>query len=123
MYLFVNKALLESGTAIYFYTIYGCFQATVVSVTQTIWLTSLRYILLGHLRKNMWGFAGGPVVKNLPFTAVRSLVREDLTCCGAVKRVHLSYLACTPEPLHLVEPLHLEPRLCKGSPQSLELGQ
>ena len=111
MYLLVNKALLELGTASYFYAIHGCFQATVVSVTQITWLTSLRYVVFGHLRKNVWGFAAGPAVKNLPFTAVRSLVREDLTCCGAAKRVHLNCLACAPEPLPLVEPLHLGPRL------------
>ena len=43
---------------------------------------------------------GGSMVKNPPTNAgdmVRSLVREDPTCCGATKPVRYNYWACTLE--------------------------
>ena len=38
-------------------------------------------------------FPGGSVVKNLPMqgTWVRALVREDPTCCGAIKPMRYNY--------------------------------
>ena len=69
------------------------------------------------------GLPGGTVVKNPPpmqGTQVRSLVREDPTCCRATKPVHHNYLACALEPTshnywahapQLLKPACLEPVL------------
>ena len=50
----------------------------------------------------MGDFPGGVVVKNPPpnaGTQVRSLDREDPTCCGATKPMHHNYSACALEPV------------------------
>ena len=50
--------------------------------------------------KKYWGLPGGTMVKNPPTNAgdmVRSLVREDHTCCGETKPVRYNYSACTLE--------------------------
>ena len=42
-------------------------------------------------------FPAGPVVGSLPANAgVRSLLKEDSTCCRAIKPVSHNYWACTP---------------------------
>ena len=79
-------------------------------------------------------------------TQVRSLIREDPTCCGATKPVCHNYWACALEPashnywacvLQLLKPVRLEPMLhnkrshhskklltaTKSSPCSLQLGK
>ena len=54
-------------------------------------------------------------------TRIRALVREDLTCCRAVKPMRHNYWACALEPVshnswarepQLLKPMRLEPVLC-----------
>ena len=86
------------------------------SQTRLKWLSMHAFELNKSIMKRE--FPGGSVVKNQPARAgdngVRSLVQEDLTCCGAMKPVGHNYWVCALEPVghHYWSPCPVEPVLC-----------
>ena len=77
-----------------------------------LWAVILTLGTIPFTKQNIWDFPGSPLVENLPADAadnIRSLVREDSTCCRATKPMSHNYRAHV---LQLLRPACLEPVFC-----------